>query len=495
MNLRVAVQMDPIETINLAGDSTFALMLAAQSRGHRLWHYLPADLSYRAGQVIARARPVTVQRVIGDHFTFGDWCEIDLAADADAVLMRQDPPFDMAYITATHLLEMVSDRTVIVNDPREVRNAPEKLFVTRFPDLMPETIITRRLDEAMALRDRCGEIVVKPLYGNAGAAVFHIGRNDANLPALVELFGHVWREPFMVQQFLPDVSLGDKRIVLVDGQPTGAINRLPKSGEIRSNLAAGGRAEATALTPREQEICSRALRRIAADLAGHTAEGYAYRVDFRLRPYGSAGQLVYPLPALLEYYRRKAALWEVQALLKARPVAGDLALGQAFREGAGEILRLPRVPAQVIASIRRLRAMACTKIAAAGGCPQRDLKNGPGGIRDLEFLVQGLQLIHAGGRPELLNGNTLASLALLAGAGILTEAAAASLRTDYILLRRVEHCLQLFEDRQVYVIPQDPHALAALARRAIGGDCSAAAFAALLDQCRQRVQRAAALPV
>ncbi len=244
--------------------------------------------------------------------------------------------------------------------------------------------------------------------------------------------------------------------------------------------------------PREQEICSRALRRIAADLAGHTAEGYAYRVDFRLRPYGSAGRLVYPLPALLEYYRRKAALWEVQALLKARPVAGDLALGQAFCDGAGEILRLPRAPAQVAASIRRLRAMACGKIAAAGGFPQRDLKNGPGGIRDLEFLVQGLQLIHAGGRPELLNGNTLASLALLAGAGILPAAEADALRTDYILLRRVEHCLQLFEDRQVYVIPQDPHALAALARRAIGSDCSATAFAALLDQCRQRVQRAAA---
>ncbi len=244
--------------------------------------------------------------------------------------------------------------------------------------------------------------------------------------------------------------------------------------------------------PREQETCSRALRRIAADLAGHTAEGYAYRVDFRLRPYGSAGQLVYPLPALLEYYRRQAALWEVQALLKARPVAGDPALGNAFLQGAGEILRLPRMPERVAASIRRLRALACGKIAAGGGCQPCDLKNGPGGIRDLEFLVQGLQLIHAGRRPEVLNGNTLASLTLLAGAGILPAAEAESLRTDYILLRRVEHCLQLFEDRQVHDIPQDPPALAALARRAIGSDCSGADFAALLDQCRQRVRRAAA---
>lgn len=263
MALRVAVQMDPIETINLAGDSSFALMLEAQRRGYQLWHYLATDLSYRAGHVMARARPVTVQRVEGGHYSFGDWCELDLGQDVDVVLMRQDPPFDMAYITATHLLEMIAPTTLVVNDPREVRNAPEKLFVTRYADLMPKTLITRSLEEAMAFRAAYGEVVVKPLYGNAGAAVFHIGKQDANLAALIELFGHVWREPFMVQQFLPDVAKGDKRIVLVDGVATGAINRLPRAGEIRSNLAAGGRAEACTLTAREEEICAR----IGPDLA------------------------------------------------------------------------------------------------------------------------------------------------------------------------------------------------------------------------------------
>jgi glutathione synthase len=259
MALRVAVQMDPIETINIGGDSSFALMLEAQARGHAIWHYTPHDLSYDAGRVLARARRLTVQRVAGDHFRWAGESELlDLGADVDVVLMRQDPPFDMAYITATHLLELAQKQgTLIVNDPAHVRNAPEKLFVLEFADLMPATLVTRRLDEAMAFRARHGEIVVKPLYGNAGSAVFHIGKSDANLPALVELFGHVWREPFMVQQFLPDVSKGDKRIVLVDGEPAGAINRLPKSGEIRSNLAAGGSAEATALTAREVEICAR----------------------------------------------------------------------------------------------------------------------------------------------------------------------------------------------------------------------------------------------
>ena len=263
MALRVAVQMDPIETINLGGDSSFALMLAAQARGHKLWHYLATDLSYRAGHVMAKARPVSVQRVEGNHYSFGDWCELDLGADIDVVLMRQDPPFDMAYITATHLLEMIAPTTLVVNDPREVRNAPEKLFVTRYADLMPKTLITRSLEEAMAFRAEHGEVVVKPLYGNAGTAVFHIGKQDANLAALIELFGHVWREPFMVQQFLPDVAKGDKRIVLIDGVATGAINRLPRAGEIRSNLAAGGRAEACTLSAREEDICAR----IGPDLA------------------------------------------------------------------------------------------------------------------------------------------------------------------------------------------------------------------------------------
>jgi glutathione synthase len=281
MSLRVAVQMDPLESINIAGDSTFALMMSAQGRGHRLWHYTADALSYREGRVVARARPVTVQRVAGDHHSFGDWCELDLAEDADVVLMRQDPPFDMAYITATHLLELLRGRTLVVNDPASVRNAPEKLFVLDFADLMPATLITRSLEETRAFHAAHGEIVVKPLYGNAGSAVFHVGRDDKNLAALTELFGEVWREPFMVQRFLPDVAQGDKRIVLVDGEPTGAINRLPKTGEIRSNLAAGGSAQATDLTPREQEICARLgpeLRRrglifVGIDvIAGHLTE-------------------------------------------------------------------------------------------------------------------------------------------------------------------------------------------------------------------------------
>ena len=258
MPLNVAVQMDPIETVNIGGDSTFALMLTAQARGHALWHYLSTDLSYSEGRVSARAQALTVERTPGAHFRWiGEAVALDLGRDTDVVLMRQDPPFDMAYITATHLLERVHGETLVVNDPAEVRNAPEKLFVLGYPDLMPPTLVTRRLDETQAFRDTHGAVVVKPLYGNAGSAVFHVGAGDANLPALIELFSSVWREPFMVQKFLPDVSAGDKRIVLVDGIATGAINRLPKAGEIRSNLAAGGAAFATALTPREEEICAR----------------------------------------------------------------------------------------------------------------------------------------------------------------------------------------------------------------------------------------------
>lgn len=255
MSLRVAVQMDPIERINIAGDSTFAIMLGAQQRGHRLWHYQAGDLTYLDGRLSVPARPVTVQRVAGDHFSFGDPVVLDLGADVDVVLMRQDPPFDLGYITATHLLERIQGQTLVVNDPASVRNAPEKLFVLDYARFMPPTLITRRLDEARAFHAEHGEVVVKPLYGNAGTAVFHVGRKDANLAALTELFGQVWREPFMVQAFLPEVADGDKRIVLIDGKPSGAINRLPKEGEIRSNLAAGGRAVATDLTPRELEIC------------------------------------------------------------------------------------------------------------------------------------------------------------------------------------------------------------------------------------------------
>jgi glutathione synthase len=255
MSLTVAVQMDPMETINIAGDSTFALMLSAQARGHTLYHYAAGDLSYRDGRVYAPARPVTVQRVAGCHFTFGDPKVLDLGADTDVILMRQDPPFDLAYITATHLLERIQHETLVVNDPAAVRNAPEKLFVLDYAQFMPPTLITRSLEEARAFHAAHGEVVVKPLYGNAGSAVFHVAKKDANLAALTELFGQVWREPFMVQAFLPDVSKGDKRIVLVDGKPAGAVNRLPKAGEIRSNLAVGGSGAQTELTAREIEIC------------------------------------------------------------------------------------------------------------------------------------------------------------------------------------------------------------------------------------------------
>jgi glutathione synthase len=260
--LSIAVQMDPIETIHVGGDSTFALMLEAQARGHRLSHYLATALDWVEGRVKAEVRDLEVQRPVGaeqPHFRWIDQPrEADLAAEFDVVLMRQDPPFDMAYVTATHLLERAqADGLLVVNDPAAVRNAPEKLYVLEFADLMPPTMVTRSLKAAQAFRARHGEIVVKPLYGNAGTAVFHVGEEDPNLAALIELFGHVWREPFMVQAFLPDVRLGDKRIILIDGEPVGAINRLPRAGEIRSNLAAGGSAEPTDLSPREREICDR----------------------------------------------------------------------------------------------------------------------------------------------------------------------------------------------------------------------------------------------
>ncbi len=255
MVLRVAVQMDPMETINIAGDSTFAVMMAGQARGHRLFHYLAGDLTYREGRVRAVAHPVEVRPEPGAHFRFGDTRSLDLVDDIDVVLMRQDPPFDLGYITATHLLERVQPHTLVVNDPAAVRNAPEKLYVLDFARFMPPTMVTRSLAEVRAFHAEHKEVVVKPLHGNAGAAVFKIGHDGANLGALVELFGEVWKEPFMVQAFLPAVAEGDKRIVLIDGAVAGAINRRPGQGEIRSNLAAGGTAEATELTPREQEIC------------------------------------------------------------------------------------------------------------------------------------------------------------------------------------------------------------------------------------------------
>ncbi len=255
MPTAVAVQMDLLESIAIAGDSTFALMIEAQRRGHRLWHYLAEDLGYEDGKVLARARPVTVNPVQGDHFTAGEPVTLDLVRDVDVVLMRQDPPFDIGYITATYLLERIVGETLVVNDPRSVRDAPEKLFVLDFARFMPPTLITRSLADLKAFHASHGEIVMKPLHGNAGAAVFRIGRDGQNLATLAELFGQVWREPFIAQAFLPAVAEGDKRIVLVDGKVAGAINRKPGAGEIRSNLAAGGTAFATELTAREQEIC------------------------------------------------------------------------------------------------------------------------------------------------------------------------------------------------------------------------------------------------
>ena len=254
--LTVAVQMDPLAGINIAGDSTFALMLSAQARGHRLFHYAADDLNYRDGRVWTRAHPVTVQRIVGDHFAFGEPVSLDLGDQADVVLMRQDPPFDLGYITATHLLERIAAQTLVVNDPVSVRNAPEKVFVLDYARFMPPTLITRSLDEARAFLAEHGAIVVKPLHGNGGKAIFKVERDGANLSALIEVFNMTWREPHMVQAFLPDVAKGDKRIVLVDGEVAGAINRLPGEGEIRSNLAVGGSAVRTELTDREREICA-----------------------------------------------------------------------------------------------------------------------------------------------------------------------------------------------------------------------------------------------
>ncbi len=255
MPLTVVVQMDPLDQINIAGDSTFALMLSAQARGHRLFHYAAEDLNWSDGRLWTKAHPVTVQRVAGDHFRFEAPVRLDLGDEADVVLMRQDPPFDLGYITATHLLERIAHKTLVVNDPAQVRNAPEKIFVLDYARFMPPTLVTRSLDEARAFLAEHGEIVVKPLHGNGGKAIFKVGSDGANLSALIEVFNQTWREPHMIQAFLPAVARGDKRIVLVDGEVAGAINRLPGEGEIRSNLAVGGSAEKTELTAREREIC------------------------------------------------------------------------------------------------------------------------------------------------------------------------------------------------------------------------------------------------
>ncbi len=232
MTLNIAFQMDPLEGLNIAGDSTFALMLAAQARGYRSFQYAASALNYADGRVWAKAYPVDmVQRVAGNHFKLGDPVALDLGKDVDVVMMRQDPPFDLGYITATHLLERIQPHTLVVNDPVSVRNAPEKLFVLDYARYMPPTLITRSFEEVDAFRKQHGEIVIKPLHGNAGSAVMHIGADGKNLAALSELFGHVWREPFMAQAFLREVAGGDKRIVLVDGVVAGAINRIPGKGD------------------------------------------------------------------------------------------------------------------------------------------------------------------------------------------------------------------------------------------------------------------------
>lgn len=255
MPLKVALQMDPIAAVNIDADSTFRIALEAQSRGHGLFHYTPDRLVFRAGRVLARGWPVELRRVKGDHVTFGPEAEVDLA-DFDVVWLRQDPPFDMAYITTTHLLDFIHPRTLVVNDPFWVRNSPEKLLVLRFQNLTPPTLVSRNLDAIRAFKSEHGDVILKPLYGNGGAGVFRLDANDRNLSSLYELFTGFSREPLIVQKYLPAVSKGDKRVILVNGEAVGAINRVPQAGETRSNLHVGGRAEPVALTARDREICA-----------------------------------------------------------------------------------------------------------------------------------------------------------------------------------------------------------------------------------------------
>jgi len=254
--LNVAVQMDPIEKINITGDSTFGLMLEAQARGHALFYYTPDTLAMRDGIVSALLASVEVRDIKGDHVTLQNAERTDLST-MDVILLRQDPPFDMAYITTTHLLERIHPKTLVVNDPSSVRNAPEKILVTEFPDLMPATLITRDKGEIEAFRREHGDVVMKPLYGNGGAAVFKVSAKDPNFGSLYDLFSVTFREPWVIQRFLPKVVEGDKRIILVDGVALGAVNRVPSGDDIRSNMVRGGAAETTELTPREREICER----------------------------------------------------------------------------------------------------------------------------------------------------------------------------------------------------------------------------------------------
>lgn len=254
--MKVAIQMDPIGPINIDADSTFRIAEEAQARGHELFYYTPDRLFYREGSVFARGWPLEVRRVKGDHYSLGEEAEVDLST-FDVVWLRQDPPFDMGYITTTHILDRIHPKTLVVNDPFWVRNYPEKLLVLDFPDLTPPTLIARDLDTIRAFKATHGDIILKPLYGNGGAGVFRLGPQDRNLASLHELFSGINREPLIAQKFLPAVSKGDKRIILVDGEPVGAINRVPAEGETRSNMHVGGRPEKIGLTDRDREICAR----------------------------------------------------------------------------------------------------------------------------------------------------------------------------------------------------------------------------------------------
>jgi glutathione synthase len=256
MRLNIAVQMDPIERINIRGDSTFAMLLEAQARAYAISYYTPDRLSLRDGKVSATVRPLVVRDTVGDHFTLGEPKHVDLST-FDVVLLRQDPPFDLAYITSTHFLERIHPKTLVVNDPAHVRNAPEKVFVTEFTDLMPPTLLTRDLDAIKAFRAEYGDIVMKPLYGKGGEGVFLLKREDLNFGSLYDLFSTLFREQWVVQKFLPAVKNGDKRIILVDGEFAGAVNRVPAADDLRSNMVRGGTPAVTELTEREREICTR----------------------------------------------------------------------------------------------------------------------------------------------------------------------------------------------------------------------------------------------
>ena len=257
MALRIAFQMDPIDKINIIEDTTFRIAEEAQNRGHQLFYFLPEDLTYFENEIVAMGSELSVQRKIGNHFSLGSRKKLSLTNDVDIVWLRQDPPFDMAYITTTHLLDFLAGKTMVVNNPFWVRNYPEKILVLNYPDLIPPTMVGRSLEMFKDFRETHGDTIVKPLYGNGGSGVFKIKKDDPNLSSLIELFHNISREPIIMQKYLPAVKLGDKRVILVDGLPVGAINRIPISGEIRSNMHVGGRAMEADLTPRDKEICDR----------------------------------------------------------------------------------------------------------------------------------------------------------------------------------------------------------------------------------------------